>query len=278
MNKLKTDLHIHTWASDGTWSPEVLIDKLNKKKIKIFSITDHDTIKSSEEMLSIPLDEEMKFIPGVEIASTYKDREYHLTVYNYNKTPEFMNLINWNNETRLEYNYKFLDLMSGRHENISLDDYFNNYVEDPTRGGWKALNYLMDKGIYGSIFDYFDGLKETDLTLRFKEPEEVIDIAQREGASVFLAHPSYYFRDGVMTEDELDYWKMAGINGVECYTPYAPDDDRIDYYKDYCKRKDLMISGGSDCHGDFLTRKLGCPDIDAKDLRIDSIIDIKGLL
>lgn len=275
---LKTDLHIHTWASDGTWSPEILIGKLNEEKIKIFSITDHDTIESSEEMLNLFLEKEMKFIPGVEVASTYNDREYHLTVYNYNKTSEFIDLINWNNEIRLDYNYKFLDLMSKRHDSVSLNDYFDNYVEDRTKGGWKALNYLIDKGIYGTIFDYFDGLKETDLTLCFKTPEEVIEIAKREGASVFLAHPSYYFRDGVMGIEELDFWKNAGIDGVECYTPYAPDKDRIDYYKDYCIKNDLMISGGSDCHGDFLTRKLGCPDINVKDLRIDSLVDMTELL
>lgn len=275
---LKTDLHIHTWASDGTWSPEILIEKLNEERIKIFSITDHDTIKSSEEMLNIPMKKEMKFIPGVEVASTFMEREYHLTVYNYNKTPEFLDLINWNNETRLEYNYKFLDLMSKKHENISLNDYFDNYVEDPTRGGWKALNYLVDNGVYRTMFDYFDGLKETDLTLVFKEPEEVIETAKRKGASVFLAHPSYYFRDGVMSREELDFWKSAGIDGIECYTPYAPDIDRIDYYKDYCNKNDLMISGGSDCHGDFLARKLGCPDIDARDLRINSLFDMTDLL
>jgi predicted metal-dependent phosphoesterase TrpH len=271
-------MHIHTWASDGTWSPEILIGKLNEEKIKIFSITDHDTIKSSEEMLNLSFEKEMKFIPGVEVASTYKNREYHLTVYNYNKTTEFLDLINWNNGTRLEYNYKFLDLMSKKHDSVSLNDYFDNYVEDRTKGGWKALNYLIDKGIYRTIFDYFDGLKETDLTICFKEPEEVIEMAKREGSSVFLAHPSYYFRDGVMGIEELDFWKNAGINGVECYTPYAPDKDRIDYYKDYCNKNDLMISGGSDCHGDFLTRKLGYPDIDVKDLRINSLLDMTELL
>lgn len=274
---LKTDLHIHTWASDGTWSPEILIEKLNEKKIKIFSITDHDTIKSSEEMVDIVPESEMIFIPGVEVASTYKDREYHLTVYKYNKTLDFLNLIDWNNERRLEYNYKFIDLLSKKHENVGLDDYFNNYFEDPLRGGWKALNYLIDKGIYGSIFDYFDGLKETNLKLEFKDPEEVIEIAKKEGASVFLAHPSYYFKDGVMPLDELEYWKNAGIHGIECYTPYAPDKNRIDYYKDYCNKNDLMISGGSDCHGDFLTRQLGYPSINIKDLRINSLVDIKKM-
>lgn len=274
---LKTDLHIHTWASDGTWSPETLLEKLNEERIKIFSITDHDTIKSSEAMLNIPLENEMVYIPGVEVAATYKDREYHLTVYNYNRTSEFLDLIEWNNDTRLEYNYDFLHLLSKKHENVSLDDYFD-YVEDPTRGGWKALNYLIDRGIYRTMFDYFDGLKETDLTLRFKEPEEVIETAKKEGASVFLAHPSYYFRDGVMSGEELDFWKIAGIDGVECYTPYAPDRDRIEYYKDYCNKNDLMISGGSDCHGGFLERKLGFPNIDAGDLRINSLFDKSDML
>ena len=50
---LKTDLHIHTNVSDGTWDVYELKEKLIKNNIKIFSITDHDDIGNIENMARI---------------------------------------------------------------------------------------------------------------------------------------------------------------------------------------------------------------------------------
>jgi 3',5'-nucleoside bisphosphate phosphatase len=269
----RTDLHIHTWASDGTWRPEELLEKIREKGIKIFSITDHDEIKSSEEMARLTLDHDMTFIKGVEVAVTHQKREYHLTVYDYQKSNEFMNLIRWNDLTRLEYNVKFIELKAKEHHNISLSEYMDDYQEDRTKGGWKSLNYLLDKGIYRTKEEYFQALNRTDLTLSFKEPEEAIEILKKSGAHVFLAHPSYYYRGSVMPEIELMYWKEKGIDGIECITPYADQEHQIQYYKNFCNSHHLMISGGSDCHGDFLKRELGYPYIELQDIRINSLLE-----
>lgn len=271
----RTDLHIHTWSSDGTWSPDILLEKLKAKKIEIFSITDHDMIKSSEEMKTIVLDESQIFIPGVEVSTTFKGREYHLTAYHYdNRSKEFIDLICQNEDKRLQYNYEFIDLQSKRYDSVSLDDYFNHYQEDPTKGGWKALNYFLDKGIFNTMYDYFDALRETQLRLIFRNPEEVIKILKKSGAFVFLAHPSYYYQNSVMPDLELKQWKSMGVDGLECYTPYAVNNEQIAFYKNFCIVNDLMVSGGSDSHGDFLDRPLGYPEMDISDLKISPLLDI----
>lgn len=273
----RTDLHIHTWSSDGTWSPIILLEKLKAKKIDIFSITDHDVIESSEAMKSLVIDEELIFIPGVEVSTTFNGREYHLTAYHYdNQNKEFNDLICKNEELRLQYNYEFIDLKSKLYDNVSLDDYFNHYQEDPTKGGWKALNYFLDKGIYKTMYDYFEALGQTQLRLTFSNPEEVIDILKRSGAFVFLAHPSYYYQNSVMPDFELKQWKSMGVDGIECYTPYASKNDQIGYYKNFCIANDLLVSGGSDSHGDFLHRLLGYPEINIEDLNIDPLLDVLG--
>ncbi len=45
MNKI--DLHIHTCASDGTWTAEEVVKEVKQKNISVFAITDHDTIENS---------------------------------------------------------------------------------------------------------------------------------------------------------------------------------------------------------------------------------------
>ena len=50
MNLVRTDLHMHTRASDGTLTPKELLKEIVEKDIKLFSVTDHDSIGSLEEM------------------------------------------------------------------------------------------------------------------------------------------------------------------------------------------------------------------------------------
>ena len=56
------DLHIHTNASDGTYSPKELIDKIHEAGIKIFAVTDHDTIDGAISLKKIFDDSSLKFI------------------------------------------------------------------------------------------------------------------------------------------------------------------------------------------------------------------------
>jgi hypothetical protein len=130
--------------------------------------------------------------------------------------------------------------------------------------------------IYPFIFKIIDVLKpkyiiHTGDLAELKSPEEVIRVAKESGGKIFLAHPSYHYRNTFMPEEELKFWLELGIDGIECFSPY--NGGRGDYYIDFCRKNNLMISGGSDCHGMFIpSRKLGVPEVSLEDL------DIKKLL
>ena len=83
MSKLiDTDMHIHTTASDGQYTPIEIYEKIKEtKKIKTFAITDHDTIFGAIELqrhlLKHP-DDEITYIPGVEITTNVKISKYNI--------------------------------------------------------------------------------------------------------------------------------------------------------------------------------------------------------
>ncbi len=79
----QVDMHIHTNASDGTWTIEELLVHIMKNNIKVFSVTDHDTIQNSIEMLQY-VPNNIRYVIGAEISSTYYDEEYHITAYDFN--------------------------------------------------------------------------------------------------------------------------------------------------------------------------------------------------
>lgn len=270
----KVDMHMHTCASDGTWDVCELKEELKKNKINIFSITDHDCIENIKKMQEItsPVDN-LVFIPGTELTTEYQGREYHLTLYNFDlKNQELMNLINWTNESKINTNREYIkDYASNKFKDVSLGD-FEKYDYDRKRGGWKSVNYMIDKGIHEDVITHLADFGISGMKAKLKGPDEVIRIAKRSGGKIFLAHPSYHYRNSRMPIEELEYWLEAGIDGIECYSPYNKGEEQ--YYIDFCKKNNLMISGGSDCHGMFIpARKLGLPEVKLSDLNIKDLLN-----
>ena len=75
------DLHLHTLASDGFWKPSELIDYLAEKRITVAAVCDHDTQRSVIEAIQLGQERGVHIIPGVEVTTTWRDRQWHLLVY-----------------------------------------------------------------------------------------------------------------------------------------------------------------------------------------------------
>ncbi len=267
----RIDMHMHTNASDGTWDVNELKSELIENKINIFSVTDHDCIDNIKNMQDIikPGDN-IVFIPGTELTAEYKRKEYHLTLYNFDiNNKELLSLMNWTNQNKLDSNKEYIGYAAKIYENVNEED-FERYEYDRKRGGWKSANYMIDKGIHEGIPQHLADVYRSGLRALLRSPEEVINIAKKSGGSIFLAHPSYHYKNSAMPAEELKYWTELGVDGIECFSPYNLD---AEYYIDFCKKNNLMISGGSDCHGNFIpARKLGVPNITLEDLDVKRLI------
>ncbi|MBP7222584.1 MAG: PHP domain-containing protein [Sedimentibacter sp.] len=269
----KVDMHMHTMASDGTWDATELKNELIKNKIGIFSVTDHDSVDNIKNMQEILRNRDnLIFIPGTELTAEYEGKEYHLNLYNYDINDlRLLELLNWTNQNKLSSNFDYINYAANKYDNVSAEDY-ERYEYDRKRGGWKSANYMIDKGIHKDIPEHLKDVYNSGLKAMLKSPEEVIHTAKKSGGKIFLAHPSYHYRDTAMPPEELEYWLALGIDGIECFSPY--NGNKAQYYVDFCKRNNLMISGGSDCHGDFIpSRVLGVPDLSLDDLNIKKLLD-----
>jgi len=266
------DLHIHSCASDGTLTAEEIVDACIDKDIALFSVTDHNSIANNAEIRRIIKSKEISYIQGVEISSTLKGKDFHITVYGFDETNKELRELLRRHTQDVEGNFcnKFIENFSKQIPQLSLEE-FNMYSYDCRRGGSKLLNYLLDKNVLKNLEEY--SLLAGDFLSRFRifsTPHEVIDIARKAGGYPFLAHPPYYYN--TFAKKELDEWREWGIAGIECYSPYFGEEENEPYIN-FCKKKGLLISGGSDYHGTFTERKLGpqqiTPDmINLGDIRI----------
>lgn len=271
MRKVRTDLHIHTRASDGTLTPEELIKEIKEKNIELFSVTDHDSIGSIEEVRRLAQENNIKFIHGVEISSLLEGEQFHILAYNFDmKNQEFKNLIENNEKLLMKKDDDSIKMLIDHGFDLNYNEYLK-YEHNPARGGWKTLNFLKDKGICNGVEEFFGKIFTGDRALKypkFPHPKKVIEIIKNAQGIAVLAHPKYG-KSKFKLEDILNWFTEWGIDGIECSHPNH-DNETMELLMKYCNNNNLLITGGSDYHGGLISkRSLGNPEFYALENLLD---------
>ena len=269
---LRTDLHLHTTASDGRWTPEQLIDEVQRAGIGFFAVTDHDSLGSLAETAKLVRGSGLRFLPGVELSSRLNGQSYHLLAYGFElENTDLIDLASANNARLTGSSDEAIRLLANMGHRVSLDDYAH-YSWDRRRGGWKGLNYLIDQGICRDVHDYFRMFDEIGHPqAEFPLVEEVVECVRQASGVVVLAHPGASFYNGVDVE-RLDLLVEMGVGGLECFS-FHHDQATTWGYLEYCRKRKLYITGGSDCHGGFAGRAIGVPPVFVRDLCLGSLED-----
>jgi len=255
---VSVDLHIHTTASDGTFTPEQVISHAHQLKLKAIAITDHDTVAGSKEALGSGVPPSLGFLTGVEISATPPpfypgSGSFHLLGYsirlddpNLNRTLEKLQ------QARKNRNPAIINRLNELGISITLDEVRKEAGEGQL-GRPHIAQFMVKKGVVASIneaFDQFLGTgKPAYVDKQRVECFKAIEIIQDAGGVPVLAHPGLL---DYQTENQLDELigklKKAGIQGVEVYySGHTPDQTRL--YAALAQRHDLLMTGGSDFHG-----------------------------
>lgn len=248
------DLHIHTYYSDGTMSPKEVVEDAKRKNLGIIAITDHDVLDSYEELKVEAEKAGITAIRGVEIDSIFEGHLVHLLAYKFEDNEKLFKLINHAKEQLLETSIELIRRMENDYEGISLEDY-NSYEYERRKGGWKGIHYLHDRKITEGLFDGVKFYGKYDCgheKFAFPSVGEVCNTVHDANGYVVLAHPCNYYSNKNKEEilEKLEILKSLGIDGVECYYP-ANSDLMTNTCLEFCKDNNLIITAGSDGHGDF---------------------------
>lgn len=244
------DLHLHTIASDGSWTAKETVEEALKTGLGTMAITDHDSVASVAEAKNLATREGIKFYTGTEMCSTFNGHCFHILGYDLDIENKIL-------LEHLAYNTYLLEkkdedsiiLLEKLGWPVSLKEY-NAYEYDRTRGGFKSLMYLIDKGLCKDMRDFFTRIftKENALDFpTFPTIEETIATIHGAGGKALLAHAASSFHGPGLTKT-LEALGDKPFDGFECYhTAHNEEDTKM--LLQYCTEKGLLISGGSDCHG-----------------------------
>lgn len=269
---MRADLHIHTTASDGTWTPQEVVEHVQAAGIGLFAVADHDTLEGALAVADIVrrTPDAPRFLPAVEISTLLDGALVHILGYGVRPDHPSLNDLLRANRARLEWvNEETLRRMARAGYPVDLKAY-TVYQNDPRRGGWKGLNFLIDSGLCRDVRDFFERIFVDPVRPPipdFPHPAEAVAQIREAGGVPVLAHPGGSLRHLGPIEEALAPFLEFGIAGVECYTPYHSPETTA-RCRAFCARHDLLVTGGSDCHGAFAGRPLGVPPVTVDDLRL----------
>ena len=268
------DLHIHTNASDGTYSPEDLIDKIHEAGIKIFAVTDHDTIDGAIKLKKILDDSSLKFIKGIEFSCRIEKTKAkcHILGLNYDENhPSFQNALNAGAKLRHEKFFKRIDFLRDNFNITFTDLEIENLLKIPSVGKPHLGNLIVAKGLAETRAEAIEKFIDKAKTGNDKiEAELAIKSINEAGGVSVWAHPLGGEREKELPEEvfkaTLKDLISFGLKGFECY--YSKYEiSKCEWLAEQAKLNNLLISAGSDCHGANKNIPLG--KLNAEDIKIN---------
>lgn len=246
-----SDLHLHSFNSDGEATYLELIQRAKKLKLDAVALTDHDTLCGVSDFLQECKKHNLKAISGIEL-STYKDTEIHILGYNIEPdrpNPLNRELVNLS-KARAKRMQMILDKLKQFDINISYDEIIANFNTHSV-SRFHIARLMVKKGYVKTKEEayslYLGANRPAFVDFYHFDPCEAVEIIDQSGGVPVLAHPSRINLDKVDLENLVKKLTDAGLKGIESYYP-AHSKNTIKFCKQLAEKYNLINTNGSDTH------------------------------
>lgn len=246
------DMHVHSCASDGTFSPSALLAEAKKAGLSAIALTDHDTMDGICEAAKAAKELGMELVPGVELSTEYAGSEIH--VLGYYVSPEYPKL-----KAMLEEFRDFRDTRNVRMVKRLQEEGFSITMEQLTEQFPDCVltrahiaRYLCETGQLPDVRTVFAEYLGENCRCYIDRPKispvEAVTLIREAGGLAVLAHPVLCQLEEAQLRQMILEMKDAGMCGLEAvYSENTKEDEgRMRALAD---QAGLLITGGSDFHG-----------------------------
>ncbi len=267
-HQARADLHIHTTSSDGSYTPDEVVDLAKRSGLAAIAITDHDTLDAVPQAQQ-SADSSLEVIPGVEITAIHDDSEIHILGYfvrlDYHPLLSALTRIC---EQRVRRFWEMIDRLAERGVHLRREE-----IEPITRQstiGRVHLAHMLVKARYArSVREAFHRyLGDRSQIVVNKQPlpaAEAIRLVHEAGGVAAWAHPNYH-----CPREKLLQLRELGLQAVEVDHPTFKR-GQVRKLRKLAAECSLAVSGGSDCHGPGNFRRA----IGARGITVDELEQLR---
>ena len=249
------DLHAHTTASDGSFTPTELVEAAHGLGLGALAVTDHDTLAGLGEARAAAQRVGLDLVAGVELSVEDDGGRFHLLGYGFDPANAALaETLTTLRRSRAARN----DLMAARMSEmglpVTMDDVRAEAGEDAlVIARPHFARALIKKGIVGSVAEAFEKYLSTGKPLYLPKevltPRDAIALIHGAGGVAVMAHPGLVPLDEAAFDARVtSLAQKDGLDGIEAYYSQHSQAD-TDRFLALATRLGLLVTGGSDFHG-----------------------------
>jgi 3',5'-nucleoside bisphosphate phosphatase len=241
------DLHLHTRFSDGTYTPEELAAQAKQTGLHCIALTDHDTVEGCAPAAAACARLGLEFIPGSELTSEMDGVETHILAYLVDtRHPGLLAEMKKFQAVRQDRIREMCAKLNAIGVGLQAEDVFR-LANCASPGRPHVARALIARHFCRSFDEAFERFLKKDrpaFVPKFKmSTARAIELIHSAGGLAVMAHPALN-----RTDDIIPAVVAAGLDGIEVFhTKHNPAANKR--YMDIARQYNLLITGGSDCHG-----------------------------
>jgi hypothetical protein len=254
---MKYDLHTHSYYSDGVSSPEEVVKYAKKKGVKILALTDHNSLEGIEEAVQTGKKLGVEIIPAIEIRAKEDEVLGYFVDFKNSQFKNEIRKIQQNLSNRVK---KIIKKLNEKGISVSYSNLIKEYK--PNKENFMEIHlikYLVKQGmgVKSELWKkYISKEGETYIPLREISVPKAIRLIKKFHGIPVLAHPwAEKSSKELLEEDKFKKLVTAGLKGIEIDNgdrDERRDKETIQKIEYLAKKYDLIITSGSDFHGEKL--------------------------
>ena len=260
---MRADLHIHTYYSDGAYSPAQIAAMAREAGLSLISMTDHDSLAGLEEKTRAAADSGLSYMPGWEVSAYRGDLKVHILGYGCRICAPYEQFLRARREGALA---RAEDIIARANEYFGLDvtladaERFHQKKDAPLHTMHIVAAFAerldRDKGdLYAAAFE--PG-KPCHSLIGRPSPQDAIDVIHASGGIAVLAHPGRIKLSAERRFSLMDELVGRGLDGIEC-SHSDHTEEQTAQFAAYARLRGLLQTGGSDFHAEGRNRVIGQP-------------------
>lgn len=247
MRKQYVDLHIHTNHSDGSDSPRRVVERAAELGLSAIAITDHDTVGGLEEGARAAEQVALEFLPGVELSAHFRDTELHVLGYGIRAdcSPlcDVLLELEEGRAVRADRIVRRLNELAIPVERAKVAARAEGGIVGRMHIAQEIRALGFSETVQGAFDKYIGKGRPAFVRKQAITCDQAIDLIHEACGLAVLAHPGF-----AATRNVLSALLRLPFDGIEVYhSQHSPG--QVTQFQQLAKEHDLLVTGGSDCHG-----------------------------